>query len=101
MRIGAAQRMKANRCCADWLSSKSTYQFGPHAEALIAILGILIAPPRPAINRGNASVLYLAETQKKSGFIGSGKAEFKLLACQRSEHEWSSVPNEEMIAAPR
>ena len=45
-------------------------------------------------------MLYLAETQKKSGFIGSGKAEFKLLACQRSEHEWSSVPGEEMIAAP-
>ena len=45
-------------------------------------------------------MLYLAETQKKSGFIGSGKAEFKLLACQRSEHEWSSVPGEELIAAP-
>ena len=45
-------------------------------------------------------MLYLAETQKKSGFIGSGKAEFKLLACQRSEHEWSSVPSEELIAAP-
>ncbi len=45
-------------------------------------------------------MLYLAETQKKSGFIGSGKAEFKLLACQRSEHEWSSVSSEELIAAP-
>ena len=45
-------------------------------------------------------MLYLAETQKKSGFIGSGKAEFKLLACQRSEHEWSSVPGEELVAAP-
>ncbi len=45
-------------------------------------------------------MLYLAETQKKSGFIGSGKAEFKLLACQRSEHEWSGVPGEELIAAP-
>jgi len=45
-------------------------------------------------------VLYLAETQKKSGFIGSGKAEFKLLACQRSEHEWISVSGEELIAAP-
>ena len=45
-------------------------------------------------------MLYLAETQKKSGFIGSGKAEFKLLACQRSEHEWSSVPGEEIVAAP-
>lgn len=45
-------------------------------------------------------MLYLAETQRKSGFIGSGKAEFKLLACQRSEHDWSAVPGEEVIAAP-
>jgi chromosome segregation ATPase len=45
-------------------------------------------------------VLYLAEIQKKSGFIGSGKAEFKLLACQRAEHDWSGIPNDEMIAAP-
>ena len=45
-------------------------------------------------------MLYLAETQRKSGFIGSGKAEFKLLACQRSEHDWSAVPGDEIIAAP-
>ena len=45
-------------------------------------------------------MLYLAETQRKSGFIGSGKAEFKLLACQRSEHDWSAVPGDEVIAAP-
>ncbi len=45
-------------------------------------------------------MLYLAETQKKSGFIGGGKAEFKLLAAQRSEHDWSSVPGDELIAAP-
>ena len=45
-------------------------------------------------------MLYLAETQKKSGFIGSGKAEFKLLACQRAEHDWSAVPGDEVIAAP-
>ncbi|MEL6262156.1 MAG: pilus motility taxis protein HmpF [Cyanobacteria bacterium J06626_6] len=45
-------------------------------------------------------MLYLAETQKKSGFMGGGKAEFKLLAAQRSEHDWSSVPGEELIAAP-
>ncbi len=49
---------------------------------------------------GTASVLYLAETQKKSGFMGGGKADFKLLAAQRSEHDWSSVPNEELIPAP-
>jgi chromosome segregation ATPase len=45
-------------------------------------------------------VLYLAETQRKSGFIGNGKAEFKLLACQRSEHDWSAIPGDEVIAAP-
>ncbi len=45
-------------------------------------------------------MLYLAELQKKSGFISSGKAEFKLLACQRSEHDWSGVPGDESIAAP-
>ena len=45
-------------------------------------------------------MLYLAETQRKSGFIGNGKAEFKLLACQRSEHDWSSVPGDETVVAP-
>lgn len=32
--------------------------------------------------------------------MGGGKADFKLLAAQRSEHDWSSVPNEELIPAP-
>jgi len=45
-------------------------------------------------------VLYLAEVQKKAGFIGSGKPEFKLLACQRAEQSWSSVPGDEVVAAP-
>ena len=45
-------------------------------------------------------MLYLAEVQKKTGFIGSGKAEFKLLACQRGEQAWSAVPGEEIITAP-
>ncbi|MGB7249129.1 MAG: pilus motility taxis protein HmpF [Phormidesmis sp.] len=45
-------------------------------------------------------MLYLAETQKKSGFIGSGKAEFRLLAAQRAEHDWSAVPGNEVVAAP-
>lgn len=45
-------------------------------------------------------MLYLAETQRKSGFIGSGKAEFKLLACQRSEQDWSAVPGDETVPAP-
>jgi len=43
-------------------------------------------------------VLYLAEVQKKSGgLIGGNKAELKLLACQRSEQNWSAVPGEEII----
>lgn len=45
-------------------------------------------------------MLYLAEVQRKSGVIGRGKAEFKLLACQRSEQSWSAVPGEELIPAP-
>ncbi|MEO1590880.1 MAG: pilus motility taxis protein HmpF [Cyanobacteria bacterium J06632_22] len=45
-------------------------------------------------------MLYLAEVQKKSGVFGSGKAEFKLIACQRSEHNWSAVPNDDVIPAP-
>ncbi|MBE9159474.1 hypothetical protein IQ265_21955 [Nodosilinea sp. LEGE 06152] len=45
-------------------------------------------------------MLYLAEVQKKTGFIGSGKPEFKLLACQRSEHSWSAVTGEESLTAP-
>ena len=46
-------------------------------------------------------MLYLAEVQKqKSSFgLGSGKAELKLLACRRSEHNWSAVPGEELIPA--
>ncbi|MFE4106379.1 pilus motility taxis protein HmpF [Almyronema epifaneia] len=45
-------------------------------------------------------MLYLAEVQRKSGFMSGGKAEFKLLACQRGEQSWSSVPGEEIIPAP-
>jgi DNA repair exonuclease SbcCD ATPase subunit len=43
-------------------------------------------------------VLYLAEVQKKSGVFGGGKAELKLLACQRAD-SWSATPNEEIISA--
>jgi chromosome segregation ATPase len=45
------------------------------------------------------SVLYLAEVQKqRSGFgLGGGKAELKLLACQRGEHNWSAVPGDDAI----
>lgn len=41
---------------------------------------------------------YLAEVQKKSGVFGGGKAELKLLACQRGE-SWTAVPGEEVIPA--
>jgi chromosome segregation ATPase len=44
-------------------------------------------------------VLYLAEVQRKTGFIGSGKADFKLLACQRGD-TWTGVPGDEIMAAP-
>ena len=45
------------------------------------------------------SVLYLAEVQKqRSGFgLGGGKAELKLLACQRGEHNWTAVPGDDAI----
>jgi chromosome segregation ATPase len=45
-------------------------------------------------------VLYLAEVQKqKGGLLGSGaKTELKLLACQRTEQNWSTV-SEEVISA--
>lgn len=42
-------------------------------------------------------MLYLAEVQKKTGFIGSAKAELRLLACQRSEQNWTAVPGDEVI----
>ena len=43
-------------------------------------------------------MLYLAEVQKKSGGVfGGGKAELKLLACQRSEQSWTAVPGDEVV----
>jgi chromosome segregation ATPase len=66
----------------------------------------LYAQPKPKfiyIRQGNTNVLYLAEVQKpKSGFNISGrsKAELKLLACQRTEQNWSAIPGEELVAAP-
>jgi chromosome segregation ATPase len=45
-------------------------------------------------------VLYLAEVvQRKSGIMGGGKCELKLLACQRNEQSWSAVSGEEVVAA--
>lgn len=45
-------------------------------------------------------MLYLAEVQKQKSVFGSGKADFKLLACQRTEQSWQAVPGEELIPAP-
>ena len=48
-------------------------------------------------------MLYLAEVQKpKSGFNigGRSKPELKLLACQRTEQNWSAIPGEELLTAP-
>jgi chromosome segregation ATPase len=45
-------------------------------------------------------VLYLAEVIRKARVIGGGKAEFRLLACERSELSWMAVPSEEIIPAP-
>lgn len=45
-------------------------------------------------------MLYLAEVTRKSRVIGGGKAEFKLLAYQKSELSWHSVVGEEIISAP-
>ncbi|MBE9012192.1 hypothetical protein IQ250_18490 [Pseudanabaenaceae cyanobacterium LEGE 13415] len=45
-------------------------------------------------------MLYLAEVvQKKGNFMGSGKSELKLLACQRGEQNWSAITAEEVVAA--
>jgi chromosome segregation ATPase len=45
-------------------------------------------------------VLYLAEVQKQKGGLlsGGGKTELRLLACQRTDQNWSTV-SEEVIAA--
>jgi chromosome segregation ATPase len=45
-------------------------------------------------------VLYLAEVIRKARVIGGGKAEFRLLACERSELSWTAVGGEEIIPAP-
>ncbi len=44
-------------------------------------------------------MLYLAEVQRqKSGLLGSGKSELKLIACQRNDQNWSPIPDEMIIA---
>ncbi|OLP17181.1 hypothetical protein BST81_17690 [Leptolyngbya sp. 'hensonii'] len=42
-------------------------------------------------------MLYLAEVQKETAFVGKGKTKLKLLACQKSEQNWASVPGEEVV----
>lgn len=45
-------------------------------------------------------MLYLAEViQKKGGLMGGGKTELKLLACQRTEQNWTAVSGEEIVPA--
>lgn len=45
-------------------------------------------------------MLYLAEVQKqKGGVFGGGKAELKLLACQRTDQSWTAVTGDEVIPA--
>lgn len=45
-------------------------------------------------------MLYLAEVLRKARVIGGGRAELKLLACQRAELSWSAVSGEDVIPAP-
>ncbi|MEB3182239.1 MAG: pilus motility taxis protein HmpF [Nostocaceae cyanobacterium] len=43
-------------------------------------------------------MLYLAEVQKqKGGLLGGGKAELKLLACQRTDQSWSNVSGDDIL----
>lgn len=46
-------------------------------------------------------MLYLAEVQKQSNKfgLGGGRTELKLLACQRSENNWSAVSGDEVVLA--
>lgn len=44
-------------------------------------------------------MLYLAEVIRKARVIGAGKAEFKLLAVQKSEQSWSPIQGEEIVPA--
>lgn len=44
-------------------------------------------------------MLYLAEVQKQKTFIGTPKAEIKLLAFQRADSSWNPVQPEEVIPA--
>lgn len=41
-------------------------------------------------------MLYLAEVQKKTGFMGT-RTELKLLARQQAEHSWNPVPGDDIV----
>ncbi len=44
-------------------------------------------------------MLYLAEVIQKKGGLRGGKTELKLLACQRTEQNWTAVSGEEIVPA--
>jgi chromosome segregation ATPase len=44
-------------------------------------------------------VLYLAEVIQKKGGLRGGKTELKLLACQKTEQNWTAVSGEEIVPA--
>ena len=49
--------------------------------------------------KGIIKVLYLAEVKKQTkGLIGGLKTELKLLAFQRDDQAWTTVPNEEIVS---
>lgn len=45
-------------------------------------------------------MLYLAEAKKTRVGFGGSRTEFRLLACQRSEYNWSPIPGDEKVQAP-
>lgn len=46
-------------------------------------------------------MLYLAEVQKKTKLLGSGKAELKLLAQQRAEDRWQALASGEILSSEK
>lgn len=45
-------------------------------------------------------MLYLATVQKKTRFLSAAQTSLKLLACKRSQNNWSPVSGEELIPSP-
>ncbi len=67
-------------------------RWSPHS-----IIVIIIFSQRDI--KRTVSVLYLAEVrkQKSGGFMAKMTTELKLLACQRNDQSWASVPGDEAI----